>query len=57
MSRSDQQSGRQCVLAAVEIYNMLCDHKGQITVKIDAIAASAASVIAMAGDRVLSCPR
>ena len=35
---------------------MLCDHKGKITVKIDAIAASAASVIAMAGDRVLMSP-
>jgi ClpP class serine protease len=35
---------------------MLCDHKGKITVKIDAIAASAASVIAMAGDRVLISP-
>ncbi|MBP3218286.1 MAG: Clp protease ClpP [Lachnospiraceae bacterium] len=44
------------VLAAAEIYNMLCDHKGSITVKIDAIAASAASVIAMAGDRILMSP-
>ena len=35
---------------------MLCEHKGSITVKIDAIAASAASVIAMAGDRVLISP-
>ena len=32
------------VFAAAEIYTMLCDHKGRITVKIDAIAASAASV-------------
>ena len=44
------------VFAAAEIYTMLCDHKGNITVKIDAIAASAASVIAMAGDRVLMSP-
>ena len=44
------------VFAAAEIYTMLCDHKGRITVKIDAIAASAASVIAMAGDRVLMSP-
>ena len=44
------------VFAAAEIYNMLCDHKGKVTVKIDAIAASAASVIAMAGDRVLMSP-
>ena len=44
------------VLAAAEIYNMLCDYKGRIVVKIDAIAASAASVVAMAGDRVLISP-
>ena len=44
------------VFAAAEIYTMLCEHKGKITVKIDAIAASAASVIAMAGDRVLMSP-
>ena len=44
------------VFAAAEIYTMLCDHKGKITVKIDAIAASAASVIAMAGDTVLMSP-
>lgn len=44
------------VFCAAEIYTMLCDHKGAITVKIDAIAASAASVVAMAGDRVLMSP-
>ena len=44
------------VFAAAEIYTMLCDHKGRITVKIDAIAASAASVIAMAGEKVLMSP-
>ena len=44
------------VFAAAEIYTMLCDHKGNITVKIDSIAASAASVVAMAGDRVLMSP-
>ena len=44
------------VFCGAEIYTMLCDHKGSITVKIDAIAASAASVIAMAGDRVLMSP-
>ena len=38
------------VFAAAEIYTMLKDYKGSITVKIDAIAASAASVVAMAGD-------
>ena len=44
------------VFAAAEIYTMLKDHKGKVTVKIDAIAASAASVIAMAGDTVLMSP-
>ena len=44
------------VFAAAQIYNMLRDHKGAITVKIDALAASAASVIAMAGDTVLMSP-
>ena len=44
------------VFCSAEIYTMLCDHKGKVTVKIDAIAASAASVIAMAGDRVLMSP-
>lgn len=34
------------------IYNLLREHKGQVTVKILGIAASAASVIAMAGDDV-----
>lgn len=34
------------------IYNLLRDHPAEVTVKIMGIAASAASVIAMAGDRV-----
>ena len=44
------------VFAAAEIYSMLRDYKGKKTVKIDALAASAASVIAMAGDKVLISP-
>ena len=44
------------VFAAAEIYTMLKDYKGSITVKIDAIAASAASVVAMAGDVVQMSP-
>ena len=44
------------VFAAAAIYTMLMEHKGKITVKIDAIAASAASVVAMAGERVLMSP-
>ena len=44
------------VFAAAQIYTMLKDYKGSVTVKIDALAASAASVVAMAGDRVLMSP-
>lgn len=44
------------VFAASQIYNMLMDYKGNVTVKIDGIAASAASVIAMAGTDVLISP-
>ncbi len=44
------------VFAASQIYNMLMEYKGNVTVKIDGIAASAASVIAMAGGEVLMSP-
>ena len=44
------------MLAASQIYNMLMAYKGNVTVKIDSIAASAASVIAMAGKKVLISP-
>ena len=47
--------GGDCV-AASQIYSMLMDYKGKVTVKIDGLAASAASVIAMAGTRVLMAP-
>ena len=47
--------GGDCV-AASQIYTMLMDYKGNVTVKIDGIAASAASVIAMAGTKVLMAP-
>ena len=47
--------GGDCV-AAAQIYNMLSTYAGKVTVKIDGIAASAASVIAMAGDTVLVSP-
>lgn len=43
-------------MAAAQIYNMLTAYNGKVTVKIDGIAASAASVIAMAGDTVLVSP-
>ncbi len=44
------------VFAAAQIYNLLMDYKGHVTVKIDGLAASAASVIAMAGTEVLMSP-
>lgn len=43
-------------VAAAQIYNMLIDYPGKVTVKIDGIAASAASVIAMAGEKVMVSP-
>ena len=42
--------------AASQIYTMLKDYAGKVTVKVDGIAASAAAVIAMAGDEVLMSP-
>jgi len=47
--------GGDCI-AASQIYAMLMDYKGDVTVKIDGIAASAASVIAMAGTKVFMAP-
>ena len=47
--------GGDCV-AASQIYSMLMDYTGNVTIKIDGIAASAASVIAMAGTKVLMAP-
>ena len=44
------------VFAGSQIYNMLQEYDGKITVKIDGSAASIASVIAMAGDEVLMSP-
>lgn len=49
-------SGGGDVYAGSEIYTLLRDYKGQVTVKILGIAASAASVIAMAGDVVEISP-
>ena len=47
--------GGDCV-AASQIYTMLMDYPGDVTVQIDGLAASAASVIAMAGTRVCMSP-
>lgn len=47
--------GGDC-FAAAQIFNMLRAYKGKVTVMIDSLAASAASVIAMAGDEVKISP-
>ncbi|MBQ2442024.1 MAG: Clp protease ClpP, partial [Ruminococcus sp.] len=47
--------GGDCV-AASQIYTMLTDYSGKVTVKIDGLAASAASVIVMAGDTMQMAP-
>lgn len=47
--------GGDC-FAAAQIYNMLMDYPGNVTVKIDGLAASAASVISMAGTKVCMSP-
>lgn len=47
--------GGDCV-AAAQIYNMLMDYPSDVTVVIDGVAASAASVIAMAGTTVKMTP-
>lgn len=44
------------VIAASEIYTALLNYPGKVTVKIDGLAASAASVIAMAGSKVMMAP-
>ena len=45
-----------CVFAASQIYTMIIEYPYDVTVKVDGIAASAASVIAMAGTTVLMAP-
>lgn len=47
--------GGDCISASA-IYTMLLDYSGKITVKISGLAASAASVVAMAGDTVQMAP-
>jgi len=49
-------SGGGSVYAGSEIYSALKDYAGNVVVKIFGIAASAASVIAMAGTRVMIAP-
>lgn len=47
--------GGDC-FAAAQIYSMLVEYPGKVTVRIDGLAASAASVVAMAGDEVQMYP-
>ena len=49
-------SGGGSVFAGSEIYTALKAYPGNVTVKIVGLAASAASVIAMAGDKVMMSP-
>ncbi|WP_415338298.1 head maturation protease, ClpP-related, partial [Clostridium perfringens] len=46
-------SGGGSVFAGLAIYNMLKRHKGKKIIHIDGVAASIASVIAMAGDEII----
>lgn len=46
-------SGGGSVFAGIAIYNILKRHSGYKTVHVDGIAASVASVIALAGDRII----
>lgn len=44
------------VFAGVSMYNMLNEHEGEVTVKVDGMAGSIASLIAMAGDKIIMLP-
>ena len=44
------------VSAGVSIYNALNEHDGNVTIKVDGLAASIASLIIMAGDRIIMLP-
>lgn len=46
-------SGGGSVFGGIAIYNLLKNHKAEIIVHVDALAASIASVIAMAGDKII----
>lgn len=52
----DISSDGGVVTAATEIYSMLKAHKGPVTVNIQGLAASSATIIAMAGDTVNISP-
>lgn len=44
------------VFAGLSIYNALREHNGTITVRVDGLAASIASIVAMAGDHIAMSP-
>ena len=46
-------SGGGSVFAGFAMYNSLKQHKANITVRVDGLAGSAASIIAMAGDKII----
>lgn len=49
-------SGGGDVFAGLEIYNALREHDSEITVRVDGLAASIASIIAMAGEKIVMSP-
>lgn len=49
-------SGGGDVFAGLAIYNALREHDGFVTVRVDGLAASIASVVAMAGDKIIMSP-
>jgi len=49
-------SGGGDVFAGVAMYNALMEYEGTVTVRVDGLAASIASVIAMAGDKIIMSP-
>lgn len=49
-------SGGGDVFAGVAMYNALMEYEGNVIVRVDGLAASIASVIAMAGDKIIMSP-
>jgi len=49
-------SGGGDVFAGVAMYNALRGHDGKVTIRVDGLAASIASIIAMAGDKIVMSP-
>ncbi len=44
------------MFAGLAIYNALVNHNGNVTARVDGLAASIASVIAMSGDKIIMSP-